>query len=284
MKVTNYALGISLTMLATAANAQFTIYDGFETPGDYTADTNVTTQTGGGSGDWGGSSWGAVQSGQPFNTVTASLNYTSGDDSLTTSSGSLYKSAGANTVLERTYDKSAFDSTFTSTSTDLWFSIVINMEATTDAVFRAVSRTDAINGPGFSITNGNLSAIFNSGSSGSFALTTGETYFILGRLQQDTGTDGADVLDIWVDPSLDSAPIASGDVSREQAFNLTDALIGRTLLQSRNDDTLHADEFRIGSTFDSVTPFTSVPEPTTYALITGMLMLAGAMVIRRRRG
>ncbi|WP_269539156.1 hypothetical protein [Cerasicoccus fimbriatus] len=290
MKISNYALGISLTVFATAANAQFAIYDGFETPGDYTADTNVTTQTGGGSGDWGGSSWtlvtGSTGTSDPkFNTVTSSLNYSSGGNSLVTTPGSLYKAPGANRIIGRDFDKTIYDSTFSNSSTELWFSVVFAMEATTDVFFRAVSRDTVINGPGFSVTDGSLQAVFNSGTStGSVSLTQGETYFILGRLQQGVGTNGDDVLDIWVNPDLAIAPIASGDLSREQNFNLTEAAISRSIIQSRNNDSLNIDEFRMGSTFDSVTPFTTVPEPTTFALITGMFMLTGALVIRHRRG
>lgn len=283
MKKRKYTtLAVSLLLAATCSKAQFFAYDGFETPGDYTDATDITAQTGGGSGDWDTvtlPNWNSINAGGTFETVTSSLTYTAGANTLVTTAGSLDKSPGGNTIIDRDFNTTSFISTFSNTSTDMWFSILVEAESTTDTSFR-FTRDSAANGPSFEILNGNLRAQFsNDFSSNSVALTDGITYFLLGRVQQDAGVGGEDILDIWVNPDLDSAPIAGGDLTVEKGYDIT--IVSRVQTQSRNTDSLHFDELRIGDSFDDVTPSTAIPEPSVYAYVASLGI--AVVLIRRRR-
>ncbi len=274
-KITSSVIAIVL-LQASTLSAQFLIYDGFETPGDYTADTNISAQTGAGSGNWGGSSYTYDNEGQPVNTVTSSLTYTDGSNTLATADGSIQKTAGVNSVFSRTFDNTAFNASF-GAGEDIWLSTLIGMEATTDITFR-VSRADQFNGAGFDIIGGTLVAKFNnSTSSGSMSMTPGQTYFLVGRIQQDAGAGGDDVFDLWVNPDLGSTPVGSGDLTVEQGYAIS--LMGRVVMQSRNNDSIHMDEIRVGASFDAVAP--TIPEPSVYALAFGLC--AGVLVCFRRR-
>lgn len=255
------------------ANAQFIIYEGFETPGDYADGVTITSQTGGGSGDWGGSNWSIENPGIGYQSVTTSLTYSDGSNNLITSDGSLSKVAGSNTISYRNFDNTAFNNTFGSGG-EIWFSALFHAESTTDIVYR-ISRDSAFNGPGFNVENGQLTARFNNTiSSSSISVDNGETYFVVGRVTPDT----TNTLDLWLNPSLGSAPIGAGDLTVDQGYDLT--LLARTIVQSRNNDSAMLDELRLGSTFASVTPNTAIPEPSTYVLLFACAI--GAVAIRRR--
>ncbi|WOO39751.1 hypothetical protein [Rubellicoccus peritrichatus] len=282
MKIRKYTtLAALLLFVATYSHAQFFAYDGFETPGDYTDATDVTAQSGGGSGDWDTvtlPNWNSINAGGTFETVTSSLTYTAGSDTLLTTTGSLDKSVGGNTIVDRDFNTTPFISTFSNTSTDLWFSLLVAAESTTDTSFR-LTRDSAANGPSFEILNGNLRAQFNNDfSSNSVPLTDGTTYFLLGRVRQDAGAGGEDILDMWVNPDLDSAPIAAGDLTVEKGYDIT--IISRVQIQSRNNDSFHFDELRIGDSFSDVAP-TVIPEPSVYVFAVGFSAIG--LLVRRLR-
>jgi len=115
---------------------------------------------------------------------------------------------------------------------------------------------------------------------GQVGFTPGQDYLIVGKIETAAGAGANDTISIsiWQNgTSIGSEPVSWGATGLVDASD-TDAEINRLYLTgSGNVDQF--DEIVFGNSFQDVT---GVPEPSTYALIAGILTL-GIIALRRRR-
>jgi len=272
-----------LALLTAGAGASPYIYDGFATPGDYTAGANIAAQTGGGSGAWAGN---YTDVNNAASTASSSLTYSTGANELATSDGSLSKAGAVRLTGSRAFTN---DPTMYESGDQVWFSALFNRSAGTSnmrILFGAAAGETV--GWGFSIENSSydvracLQGTPGPNYNASTTIANGQTVFVIGRLSVDAGASGNTyhVVDVWVNPDLTAnlaaVAIRGGDnwVDRQYAGVPDSAIMN---IYSHQNNTMVYDEIRMGLTQADVMPV--VPEPATMIL----LAAGGLLVIRRRR-
>lgn len=262
-----------MAVCSGSASGALVAYEGF----DYSAGTDIDTQTGGSSWNAGWSSPTGVSVDNPVNDLT----YTG----LPTIGNSLTNPLAGNVQnIERTWNATDL----TGDGGEIWFSLMVN---------QASGSSDAGDELRFQIFQGGDSPIRNNGSdtmlsidengslelwgmSGTTAnattsITTGANHLLVGQyIFSDTA--GSDVWNLWVDPtiagSLGAATLsATGDIQLDgEADGLASEILDLRFL--RNE--MNLDEIRIGTDYASV-----IPEPTT----SGLAALGTALIFARRR-
>jgi hypothetical protein len=142
--------------------------------------------------------------------------------------------------------------------TDSWVSFLWNLPISNGA-FEGVSfyQDDTLQltvaNPAFT-TNGNIyMGLTGSGtSSGIGKFNT--THLIVIHFQSGVGTDGADLIEMFIDPLLDAEP-----QTPVRAIESTGISFNRIRIAAQNGTTLLVDEIRISDTFSNVTPATFSP-------------------------
>lgn len=265
------------------AQAQFAIYEGFDTPGYYADGTEITSQTpSGGSGDWTGN-WaaGTTPGNGDFDTVSGSLTYTDGNGNiLDTTSGSLIRNGGSNTIISRALDQTAFSNAVPEDGGVAWFSMLVDVNANTRInlyVGDGGNRGTGIN-IGDTGSNSTLEARTNNAKSSGQVLADG-TYFLLGRATYSTTNPTQ--LDLWVDPILNEALLGAPTLSVSNAA-WTAAQTDQIYIQSKNNGNQVLDEIRVSDAFADVAPI-FVPEPSHLVSAFGMLTLLALMTTSRKR-
>lgn len=272
--VTVAACAVSLT-LPNVSNASLLVYDGFETPGDYTAGSTIDGISGG-EGNWNGS-W-TVENG----TADAAV------DSIPVSgleqaSGKLVTN---NPISAAVNVRRTFDSTeFANLGSEVWFSY-------------AFSREEGSNNYNVFISNGNTNRYFGlrsendpsdefratlrfagstvEKSASAVTLTNGVDYFVIGKMFFNASGD--DRLDVWVNPGdfSSTSALGSSDMFVETANTFTDFV--DVWISNGANATYNFDELRIGSELNDVSP---IPEPSSLVLM-GLAIL-GLTFLRRSR-
>lgn len=212
---------------------------------DYSASQPLTS-LGGGSG-W-SASW--VGDGQVLSASVRAqgLSFTDAVGNVLHVSGRAADTTAASTTR-------SFRTISTTPINDVWISFLWNLGATNSlfeglTFYRGSSACFAVTNPtttttaslflGNSLTGGS----FNSGR-GSF----GATHLVVLRLAKGAGTNGGDLLQMFVDPSLSATP--STPVASTTGTNFDFDTIR---IAGQNGATFVFDEFRIGTTFADVTP------------------------------
>ncbi len=238
-----------------------------------------------------------------YQTSADSMGYTDGGgNELITADGSIRH------LHESTPDTKTVYRPITATSTPgdvSWYSSVLRYEAEDDQ-WSSTAELRAWQGIGTSSSRYTSVGITSDGKLRAFAsqgsgtesigpdLTEGEDHFILVRLEELPGTTD-DSMHVWLDPALDSEPtLASADVQITSTYiyvgNNASYPFNRLQLTaylnnsgaSNPEDFVFFDEFRLGQTYEDVTPYTAVvPEPST--LVIWSLGLLGLAFFGRRR-
>lgn len=268
-----------LMLAATASRGAIIAYDGF----DYAASSTVTnagTETAeqiglvdlnGGSG-WTGA-WIHQGFGSPSaDTTGASYSYSDGTNSVTTT-GVAYNL--------RSYRNSS--RTFgTLADGDYYFSILINRNTSNNAGNAKLKFTQTgTQNRNFEVgfLNGDNNLDYRVGGNSEVTnVATGNnlTNMIIGKFSLTSGTAGD--FTFWLNPADLASETGSGSgITTSQTAG--GGIDGIRLEYSDGANGGRFDEFRLGTTWDSVT---TIPEPSSLLLIG--LGLAGAAVFRRRRG
>lgn len=270
--------------LATTAQAAIVYTESFVTPSSFSTDHlngqngwTAETQT----ADFGG-----------FNVVSTGLSYTGLDSSggaieyvrPNTGGGSVNKLAtlavSSNTALA------------VNGGVDIWASALIRFDADMERAFIALDFVRAQdstgrNPIGFGFSSGSAflgesssaNAITSGTTGGSFSVDT--THLALLRIQGGT----TDLMSLWINPDLSLGEGGLGAATITRAYSVfNDGLflsevnsIASTASLNTNNSALF-DEIRVGSSFAAVTP---IPEPSSFALLAGILV--GLSLLRRRR-
>ncbi|WOO40290.1 hypothetical protein [Rubellicoccus peritrichatus] len=264
-------------------SAQFQLYEGFDTPGTYANDIDITTQSpSGGIGDWVGD-WSSVQAGVggEFKSVSASMNYTdTSGNILQTTNGSLQRTGGATTTINRALDQSLYTSSVPQNGGTSWFSLIVDVDNTGPSTRFDFNVGDGQNrGPGFVLdSNGVLSArINNAGFDNTTTLSDG-VYFLLGRTTFSISTNPT--LDLWINPILDESELGAASLTvTGGSFGASET--DQVTLRTRNGSIAHVDEIRVANTFDGVV--TVIPEPAYSVVALTLITIGGMLIMRRKR-
>lgn len=271
---------ITCTLLAStlfAATSYAQIYDGFETPGDYTAGSTVD----GGSGGTGwASNWSAADPNR-YLADSSSLNYSDGTNSLITTDGSLSipTIGGSNNITRDFATPTAGDTVWFSFISDRTDNLPGNFNnGWTVGLFSGGNILYGVTGEDDQTPTVWSSIQFVSGGGGLQSTTLSGTNiqdltFVVGQVA-NMGTASTE-LNLWLNPAdltdlnLGNANYTSGTFNGAVANQ-----VGLSVFGNRGG---FVDEFRVGSTLADVVV---VPEPTSAALLIGATSL---VLLRRRR-
>lgn len=264
--------------IVTNTQAALLVYDGFETPGDYTVDSTINGISGG-TGDW-TSSW--AVGGGTINAVENSIPVTG----LVQSPGKISTNPDTDTAanVRRQFDGTAFDAL----GSEVWFSYAYSREAGSNNhnVFitgdGSATRYFGLRSENATSSEVNATLRFSGStvekSAASISLVNGEDYFIIGRMTFEPEVGVFARLDVWSNPMDFSSVGALGAADMfVQTTNVYDSGFSDVWIQNGANASYEFDEIRIGSTLANVTP---VPEPTV-AILVGLTGLA-VLVFRRR--
>jgi len=268
-------------LMATVGSAALVAADDFESYG-----------TGSLSGGNGGTGWQNTWTSNSTTVVDGGLSYSNGSVNVNGGSRSISVTSTSNNNILRQFDGAG-------TGNEVYFSFLFQMASGEGPEFFNVSLnsieqtgTDANkNSPGQigDLDTGSFDfgarMARNGGDSSGISYGTGQTHLLVGRIS-NAGTSDAtganyDLVELWVDP--DSSFLGTPDAFVDS--NTTGTAVGslqyinmRTANVGSGDD-LRYDEFRIGTSADSVV----IPEPSTMALFAGSLLVFGLTAVRRRR-
>ncbi|CAI8361652.1 MAG: Uncharacterised protein [Opitutia bacterium UBA7350] len=265
----------------TSLQAELLAYDSFtagtdQAAGEYTGgtDANYRLQAGqdptiaGFSGSW-------QHSGGTFRmgtTPPSSLSYSDGaGNTLSTSGNSVWRTGAG--MSYRSFDSNvinfAVDQTY-------YMSFLLQVTDVTKQARIVLGRGGAdwydpairIDSTGFYLRENSTSA--------QIAATDTNTHLAVLKINVNSSGTGHN-LDFFWDPVLSSE---GSNIATNAGFN--SSVPTNLVLSSKNTNgTVYFDEFRIGTTWDSVTP-NAVPEPTTYALFIGSIALIVTLIRRRK--
>ncbi|MEX2607661.1 MAG: PEP-CTERM sorting domain-containing protein [Kiritimatiellia bacterium] len=278
MNVKNTGTGLivmsAALLLMQTASAALLAYDGFDEYADGTLASNN-----------GGSGW---TSSWDSNTVTADVQ----SGGLSYSNGSISINGGSKAITvfgSNTNNEQAILRSFTPTTSNgnLYFSYLVQSNTSdVDDFYRMLltateSRNEAGGGIG-DVQTGAAEFGARVGKTGPDASTgdtyaTGTTYFLVGKLSSQGGT-AYDQLEMWINPS--SSTEGAADLSVSSNTGETDMVNwGMRSVNVNNSGDKVFDEFRVGTTYNAVT----IPEPGTFALMAGALVVLALTEHRRRR-
>jgi len=106
--------------------------------------------------------------------------------------------------------------------------------------------------------------------------TVGETFLVVAKFSKDGSTE-YNRTDLFLNPTSSSEPLIADATATANVTGLTQiSLFNLRNYSPEAGDTLLIDELRIGTTFASV-----IPEPTSFALIAGLMSTIWIMLRRR---
>jgi hypothetical protein len=202
---------------------------------------------------------------------TAGLVYSAGGNTLTTSGGAITGTTDSLGVLT---------SGLTGT---VWMSFLVQYTA---SPFVSFARVQLQNGGAemfqLAVDRDGSDTFFMSrraGAGGNINTSTGvaivedQTFLVVGRLNFTS-----QAADFWVNPTLS----LSDPTSPQATFSTTGLAVDRINLVFNGSTAVTFDEVRVGTTFNDVTPFSAIPEPSSFAALAGLATL-GCVGLRRRR-
>lgn len=233
-----------------------------------------------------------------FQTIDTGLSYSSGLNSLVTADGAvrhLHEATPDDKEASRNIVNNPTPGDFT------YYSFLLRYESEDDdwdstvrlAVQQGAGTTSARH-TGVGINSSGQLEVYESQNNTTTvgpALAQDQDHLIVVRLEELSGT--GDSMHVWLNPTLGAEPaLGTADVpitgtfiyvGNNAAFDFDAYGVTARLNNSsaaNPEDFVYFDEFRLGTTWADVTPFTSVPTPA--ALPAGLAML-GLFAIRRRR-
>ena len=111
-------------------------------------------------------------------------------------------------------------------------------------------------------------------------LQTGTSYFLVGHLFKSGGSSEYDRFSLWVDPAFSDSASPLATSSGTSSFGNV-ATLGWRLVNMDLDDQVVVNNLTIGATWADVVP-TAIPEPSSLAMLGGILALLGVFYFRNR--
>lgn len=299
-------LAAAIALLLTCTSSSFAALFAYE-PFDYVVGTDITgSSLNGGTGFstfWGVNSTGTTIAGNtPGDTITlGSLSYSDMlGNSLLTSGNSAYLTGEPGT----SQPFRTLATTRGQDGTTTWLSFIgvrlgptTNNAATPENPYPRAANYSLYNGNSERLAVGNGSgattdawSFLPAGSTANRVASTtpmADLSFVVVRIDHIGDSTVADNAYLFLNPTLGVEPtISLADASSVGGFDFTVTRVrpfagGLDAPNSRPWAELAIDELRLGETFADVTPFTPVPEPSTWALI--LAGIAGLALMRRRK-
>lgn len=279
----NLSLLPLLLALATTAHAAVVYNESFATPSPYSA--NLLNGQNGWTAETQTSNFGG------FNVVGTGLSYAG----IESSGGAIQyvrpNTGGGSVNKLATQPASSNTALAVNGGVDLWASALVRYDANMERVYIALDFVRAqdssdLKAIGFGFYNGAAflgegasSSITSGTTGGSFAANT--THLALLRIQGGSN----DLMSLWIDPDLSLGEGGLGAPTITQFYSVFNdgfllsevGLVASTASMNNNNIALF-DEIRVGDSFASVT---AIPEPSSFALLAGIL--AGLGILHRRR-
>ncbi|WOO40328.1 PEP-CTERM sorting domain-containing protein [Rubellicoccus peritrichatus] len=277
------------------SNAVLIGYEGFDTPGEYTANTDLVNGSGG--TNWTGNWLNSLDSGEAdsLRTDTPGLTYTDGNTvSLQTTPGGAYQqSASTNDRVDAYYRQFALPAPV-QPGDQFWISALINVTSGTSG-WNITLDDDSVpsggNGIGFGRNNfqGNVVTGIIQTQAGTLtpvdSVPSGVANFIVARITVDgTSVSGNPTVDVWANPDLDTnlsiVAVGGGEGTFSRSYGSMGSIQNVSVFSHQNNEVIF-DEIRIGTTMQDV--MVAIPEPSAMAALFAGITLLGTMVLRRRR-
>lgn len=284
-------------LLPQQSNAVLIGYEGFDTPGEYTAGADLVNGNGG--DNWAGTWLNSEDSGaaDALRTNTPGLDYTDGNaTSLQTVQGGAYQTGGGSDRVDAYYRQFTLPAVV-QPGDQFWISALINVNSGTHG-WNITLDDDAVpsgsNGIGFGRNNfqGNVvTGIIQSNASGTLtpvdSVPAGVANFIVARISVNgTNVSGNPTVDVWANPDLDTdlsiVAVGAGEGTYSRSYGSMSSIQNISLFSHQSVDMVF-DEIRIGTTMQDVM-VSAIPEPSAMAALFAGAILFGTVVLRRRRG
>lgn len=271
---------LCFSVLASTASAQLIAYESFN--------ESASTELAGTTADSGLGAWTLVSGAASSSTITSpGLDYpnlaASGNKvTVTTGTGLIANLTTAFSVPDNSVGHicGSFIMNTSNTSGDAALSLYQNQVNQIDASTAALASIGLINsGDARLITGRNMELAGNNGLATATTSVAQENLYVF-RITIDTNPGAVESGTFWVNPTI-TAGMTESDLGTGFSANFNNTgLSGVTAIGLYTTGTNAAvfDEIRLGSSLSSVTP---IPEPSTWALIFGVL--AGLAVLYRRR-
>ena len=251
----------------SAASANTLVYDPYNVsgPGSYTAGTSLSNPVNNNQPAAEGAWTGPVSGFTTYFVSSEGLTYSG----LATSGGSLASTPlGTNTR--------AFSST--NITDTLYYSFLVRFTDFDNVVLLGLGDSSGAIASGLRVGAGGVTAArtTNNYSADGTTFALGTTYLVVGKFSQSGANS---FTSLWINPTLgvgepgvaNSVAVGSVGPGAAQWYSFT----------TNGDISYQFDEFRVGTTWDSVTP-AAIPEPSTGLLIAGALVVGATL--RHKKG
>lgn len=140
--------------------------------------------------------------------------------------------------------------------------------------------TSHADNPSMGIYNDDLAAQINSSGKAGSGVASGSPQLLVAKFTKDGVSNQYETVDFWIDPAYGDSVTPQATATDASGNLSAGTFIGIQVNNMTGGTQYLMDSYAIGTTWDSVVP---IPEPSSYAIFTTILICIATISIRRRK-